>query len=433
MNARDGLVESESRGTLLGLGTWSDVVWLVSMSSTLLLVLLPFSSYIASIPFVGEEWGMTNSQAAVVFSAYLVGYAVSSAFLIPVTDRLPAGRVMLASVALIAISNILFPLLARDVWTASALRFVAGAGHVGAYIPGIRIVSLRFADGMRGTAVAIFVGAGYAGTTISYVFMGQLLDLTDSWRTAYMITALVGLAGVLIALIHVLPSRSQEGEAAQTSGSSGRLNLGVLRHRPMLLINTAYALHTAELYLARLWLPLLLAAALVHDGKEAGEAAVLAATWSGFMFMTGIVGVFFGGLVSDRFGRTAGAGVIFAASGAISFAAGWLVGAPPVVLIVLGFGYGFATSADSAIYSTAVTELAPQNLIGSTQAIQSFIGFTVGAVAPVIAGGLLDVFDGTLGWGAAFGFNGLLAVIGVAALLVLRRMPEAVNMAAGKK
>ena len=103
-------------------------------------------------------------------------------------------------------------------WTASALRFVAGAGHVGAYIPGIRIVSLRFADGMRGTAVAIFVGAGYAGTTISYVFMGQLLDITDSWRTAYMITALVGLIGVLIALVHIWPRRAQEGEAAEASG-----------------------------------------------------------------------------------------------------------------------------------------------------------------------------------------------------------------------
>ena len=414
----------------LGLGSWSDIAWLAGISSTLLLTLLPFSSYIASIPFVGEEWGMSNSQAAMVFSAYLVGYAVSSAFLIPVTDRLPAGRVMFASVALIAVSNILFPLLARDVWTASALRFIAGAGHVGAYIPGIRIVSLRFADGMRGTAVAIFVGAGYAGTTVSYVFMGQLLNLTDSWRTAYMITSLVGLIGVLIALAHL---RSADTSVSESAQSSGRLNLSVLRHRPMLLINLAYALHTAELYLARLWLPLLLAASLVHGGRDAGDAAVLAATWSGFMFMTGIVGVFVGGVISDRFGRTAGAGVIFAVSGAISFAAGWLVGAPPGVLLVIGFVYGFATSADSAIYSTAVTELAPQNLIGSTQAIQSFVGFTVGAVAPIVAGGLLDVFQGTTGWGAAFGFNGLLAVIGVASLVMLRRLPEASNMAAGKK
>ncbi len=426
-------MESEPKKTIFGLGSWPDVFWLVSISSTLFLTLLPFSSYIASIPFVEEEWEMTNLQAAAVFSAYLVGYAVSSAFLIPVTDRLPPEKVMFASVALIAISNILFPILARDIWTASALRFIAGAGHVGAYIPGIRIVSLRFADTMRGTAVAIFVGAGYAGTTLSYVFMGQLLSISDSWRAAYMITALVGLVGVLIALTHIWPGSSRDSESPPPPSGSGRLELGVLRHRPMTLINLAYALHTAELYLARLWLPLLLAASLIHSGRDAGEAAILAATWSGFMFMTGIVGVFAGGMLSDRFGRTAAGGVIFAASGAISFAAGWLVGAPPPLLIILGFGYGFATSADSAIYSTAVTELAPQNLIGSTQAIQSFIGFTVGAIAPIVAGGLLDIFQGTAGWGAAFGFNGLLAVIGVAALLILRRLPEASNMASGKR
>ena len=49
-----------------------------AISSTLLLTLLPFSSYIVSVPFVRDEWGMSNTQAAVVFSAYLVGSALSA-------------------------------------------------------------------------------------------------------------------------------------------------------------------------------------------------------------------------------------------------------------------------------------------------------------------------------------------------------------------
>ena len=104
-----------------------------------------------------------------------------------------------------------------------------------------------------------------------------------------------------------------------------------------------------------------------------------------------------------------------------------------VVLIVLGFVYGFATAADSAIYSTAATELAPANRIGSTQGVQNFIGFAVGAVAPVLAGGILDVVEGPTGWGLAFGFNGLLAVAGLLSLLLLRRHPDASVMAGGKK
>ena len=128
-------------------------------------------------------------------------------------------------------------------------------------------------------------------------------------------------------------------------------------------------------------------------------------------------------MLSDRLGRTAGAAVIFAVSGAVSFVVGWLLGAPMVVLIVLGFVYGFATAADSAIYSTAATELAPANRIGSTQGVQNFIGFTVGAIAPVLAGGILDIVEGAAGWGLAFGFNGLLAVAGLVFLWLLRAIP----------
>ena len=415
----------------LGLGSWSDILWLTAISSTLLLTLLPFSSYIVSVPFVRDEWAMSNTEAAVVFSAYLVGSALSALFLLPVTDRIPARKVLLASIVVMAVANVLFPLMASDVWSASLLRCAAGAGHVGAYIPGVRLVSLRFAGRMRGTAVGAFVSIGFVGTTGSYAFTGLLLDLTDSWRTAYLLTSLVGLVGVAIALWVVLDRRSDEDMT--DSPRSWGPDLRILRGGSILLLNLAYALHTAELYLARLWLPLLLVAALMESGREAGEAAVIAATWSGLMFMSGSVGVFLGGMLSDRLGRTAGAGVIFAVSGAVSFVVGWLLGAPMVVLIVLGFVYGFATAADSAIYSTAATELAPANRIGSTQGVQNFIGFTVGAIAPVLAGGILDIVEGAAGWGLAFGLNGLLAVAGLVSLWLLRRHPDASEMAEGRR
>ena len=373
---------------------------------------------------------MSNAGAAMVFSAYLVGSALSSAFLLPVTDRIPARRVLFVSVVAMAASNALFPILAQGVWSASLLRCAAGAGHIGAYIPGVRLVSLRFAGSRRGTAVGAFVSIGFIGTTGSYAVTGWLLDLTGSWRDAYLAVALAGLVGVAIALYVLLERRVSDDGTGQPA--SGRLNFAVLRARPILLLNLAYALHTAELYLARLWLPLLLVAALVNGGRAPEDAAVLAATWAGLMFMSGAVGVFVGGALSDRMGRTAGAALIFGASGAVSFAVGWLTGAPIPLLVALGFVYGFATSADSAIYSTAATELAPPNLIGSTQAVQNLIGFAVGAAAPILAGAILDMFDGPLGWGLSFTLNGVLAVLGVAALLVLRRQPIAGKMAGGR-
>ena len=67
---------------------WKSALWLGGISSALFLSLLPFSSYVASAPLIRDEWDLSNVEAALVFSAYLIGYAVSSVVLIPLADRL---------------------------------------------------------------------------------------------------------------------------------------------------------------------------------------------------------------------------------------------------------------------------------------------------------------------------------------------------------
>ena len=401
------------------------------MSSSLFLVLLSSSSYVASLPFIRAEWGLNNTQSGVVFSAYLAGYAASSLLAIPVTDRFRPFAIMLAGISLTAVSGVLFPLLAEGLWTASALRFLYGVGHVCVYITGIRLASLRFSERGRGLAVGVFVSSGYAGTTVSYVLMGVLLDLFESWERAYLATTLPGLVGVAVTLLlafdrrTVAPRSARSPQVEEGRGNGGWLSLAPLRDRRLMLVIAAYALHTAELYIARLWLPLLLGASLIHQGFGVESAASRAATLAGFMFMTAIPGVLFGGWVSDRSGRSRTAALIFAVSGACSFLAGWLVGLPPLYLILLGFAYGFFTAADSAIYSTAVTERAPPGLVGSAQALQSFIGFVVGTGAPVVAGSILNFADAQSAWVLVFSFNGVLAVAGIVCLLRLRSGPDA--------
>ncbi|NJN84702.1 MAG: multidrug effflux MFS transporter [Caldilineaceae bacterium] len=68
-----------------------DYLWLAGISLMMLLCLLPFSSYVASLPFIQAEWEMTNAQSGLVFSIYLVGYALSSLFFLPATDSLGAA------------------------------------------------------------------------------------------------------------------------------------------------------------------------------------------------------------------------------------------------------------------------------------------------------------------------------------------------------
>jgi MFS family permease len=78
-----------------------------------------------------------------------------------------------------------------------------------------------------------------------------------------------------------------------------------------------------------------------------------------------------------------------------------------VALTSLGALYGLLVAADSPIYSTAVTELAPIDRLGSAQAMQASFGFAASILAPVAAGFVLDV---QLGWGAVFALAGLVGM-----------------------
>jgi MFS family permease len=393
--------------------------WLLGISSMLFLMLVPFSCYVVALPILQKEWGLDNAAGASVFSAYLVGSAISSLVVVPLADRLPLRALLVGSVTVSVGSHLLFPVVAGGALAAALLRLLAGAGHAGAYVLGIRLVFDRVSAENRGRAVGLFVSFGFAGTTLSYLFMGEAIAWLGSWRAAYLAVALASTPS--IALVLALSRGARVGEGVARRG--GLVALGVLRNPRVFLLTVAYALHAAELYVARLWFPLLLGAAFVAAGATAGDALSKGARLAGLMFTLGVPAVFVGGALSDRIGRAASAALIFTASGLMSLAVGWLL-AYPGLRVALGALYGFATAADSAIYSTAIVEIAPPEAVGSAQAVQSFIGFAVAAAAPVVAGHILDATRSIAGWTFAFGFNAALAIPAVVCLLVLRRGEE---------
>ena len=163
----------------------------------------------------------------------------------------------------------------------------------------------------------------------------------------------------------------------------------------------------------RVWLPALLAAAMIAHGEDEVSAAVGAATIGGLAMASGAIGPVMGGIISDRWGRAASASAIFALSGVCSFAVGWMVGFPWALLVGVSIIYGWAIAADSAIYSTAVTEVAEPQRLGSTMAVHSFVGFMGGVVGPIFAGAILDVSPEALKWGLTFSATGILAIAAI--------------------
>jgi MFS family permease len=383
--------------------------WLLGL--VLMLALLPSNVVATALPLLRTEWAASAAEMGAVIAAYQVGYVAAVVFLLPLTDRVPAPRVIVGCSVTAAAAFVLFPLLAHDPLSAAILRALAGAGLAGVYLPGVRVVAAAASQARRGLAVSLYVSAFYLGSSVSLWATGVLLGGTD-WRGAGLVLGGLSGIGIPLALLAARGAHTPQGKAAI-------LRLSVLRHGPLLRNILAYTGHGFELYVGRAWLAAFLATILAGTGIAASEAAAEGGKWAALMGGVGTAGVWLGGWLSDRWGRAPAATALATASGLLSIAFGWLGGLGWALLVAIGCTYGILTAADSAIYSTAVTEVAPPDELGSAQAAQAFIGFAATAVAPVAAGFVLDLGGG---YGGAFGLAGLASLAGAAVLFPLARL-----------
>ena len=99
--------------------------------------------------------------------------------------------------------------------------------------------------------------------------------------------------------------------------------------------------------------------------------------------------------------------------------------------LILEAQEGITVVADSAQFSTAISELAPPGTAGSALALQTATGFLLTA-ATIYLVSLLDPSDGA-GWRIAFALLAVGPAIGIVAMLRLRGRPDATKMAGGNR
>lgn len=216
------------------------------LGPVLALALIPSNVVAAAMPLLLGEWHAQNTEGGIVFAAYQLGYVVSVLVLLPLTDRIRAGVVIAFCAVATSLSFILFPLLATNVLSASLLRFFAGLGLAGIYMPGVRIVSAAAPPARRGLMVGAYVAAFYLGAALSLWATGLLLP-TFGWRGAALI---LGAASALALPLAIVSTRGLE---APLRGRA-HLDMAVLRDGPVRRNILAYTGHSWELYVSRGWL-----------------------------------------------------------------------------------------------------------------------------------------------------------------------------------
>ena len=357
----------------------------------------------AVAPQLAAQWSLSASQSAwlttIVQLGFVGGTAVSA--ILNLADVVPSRVFFAASAALASAAN-LAVLGAGGFDAALAFRFFTGFFLAGVYPPAMKMVATWF-QSRRGLAIGTIVGALTVGKATPY-----LIHAFPSAGAAPVLR--VASAGALFAAV-LVGFFFREGPFSFASRRfSWSLVGSVVAVREWRLSTASYLGHMFELYAFWAWIPSFIAASA--PGAPSGLVSLVA-------FITiaiGGAGCVWGGLAADSRGRERLVRISLSASGACCLASAVMFGAPLPVLALLTFTWGFFVIADSAQFSTLVTESVPPHAVGTALTLQTSLGFLL-TMLPMQ---LVPVLARLTGWRWAFVILAAGPVLGIAAITRLR-------------
>lgn len=400
-------------------------LFLVAAAS--LLCMSPWFSGTVVLPQLERLWqagiGLSAWLTMAVQLGFVAGGLVSALFNLP--DRFSAPRVfVVSSVGAAAVNAIFAAVAAEQPYTALAMRFLTGAFLAGVYPPGMKILAGWFRDG-RGTALGVLVGALTVGKALPH----GVFAVTDlPWRDVVLSGSVFALAGAALVAFGVKEGPYAAPQPPVDFGQIGE----VFRNRASRLANFGYFGHMWELYSMWGWVALLLAA-------SAGTPTHEVAWWAFAAIAAGGAGCVWAGRAADapfaspseaqdkgaaatlevRVARRARVTIVaMALSGACCLLAAlffqnfWL-------LVVVCLVWGAAVVADSAQFSTIVSEVSDRRYVGTALTVQTAVGFLLTVVSLRVIGAI----GTTYGWDWAAASMAIGPALGIVAMWRLTRGP----------
>jgi MFS family permease len=359
----------------------------------------------AVAPQLRQVWGLTTAETGWLTTIVQLGFVCGTAIaaVLNLADLIPAGRLFSAAALLGAAANAAV-LVVPGFAGALVFRFLTGFFLAGVYPPAMKMTATWF-RAERGLAIGVVVGALTIGKATPYLVRA----IPHVGLRPVVLTASAGavLAAVLVGALY------RDGPFPFPSRPFSWTHVAdVLRVREWRLATGSYLGHMFELYAFWTWVPAFLAASVAAHFGGGFRGGRFISLLSFATIAIGGAGCVWGGKFADKRGRERLVTVSLYVSGACCLASGFLFGGPLWVLGALAMTWGFFVIADSAQFSTLVTESVPAHSVGTALTIQTSVGFLL-TMLPMQT---VPLIAQRLGWRWGFTILALGPAAGIAAI-----------------
>ena len=383
---------------------------------------------------IANEFHLTNVQLGWVFSAFVIGYAISQAPGGALADRIGPRKVLTMGViwwGLFTVSiTALSPALGGGViFTLIALRFLLGMGEAVVYPASNCVVALWIPSSERGIANGfIFTGVG-VGSAVASPLIAYLVAHAG-WRASFWVSAVLGLiAGVVWYFIArdkpnqhpwISPgevSLIERGLPAPEASLHGTAKLSwstILKDVSIWAVTFSYFAYGYAAYIFFTWFFIYLSSVRKLNMTDSAFYTMLP-------FLAMAIGSLLGGWISDRLTKRYGkrVGRCFLAAAAIALCAVFIalstqVESAQLASLVLAGGAGALYLSQSSFWSTSAD--IGKNSAGSVSGFMNMGGQFGGAVTASATPAIAN----HLGWNASFLVTAALCACGALAWLLVR-------------
>lgn len=358
------------------------------------------------LPLIRHDLDLTFAQGGTLAAASTFTYALMQVPVGVLADRIDTRKMFLIGLAGVNILALGFAVLESYPWLV-VNQAVSGVFRSMAFAPGLILIGRQFPSGKQATAMGLYVAGGFSSSVLLNL-IGPLLVGPLGWQGVFMVCVAVGI--VPLVLYWFVGNAGTDGRARRQPPLRELPKL--LRHPVVYVTAVIQFVRLAATHGVVMWLPTFV---VVQKGYSIQTAGFLVALGAALTAPSNILG----GYVADKTGQPRTVVGVSLAVVAASLVGLVLVDSLPLLIAMVAVNSIVIQLYFGPLFSIPI-QLLGREVAGAISGFGNFCA-NLGGFAAVWSLGALK--DATGSFTLGFLLLAVACVIGIGAVLVLRRFP----------